>query len=232
MNQSPSLTRHLLAWTLGALFVVWATFIFLGYRTGEHEADELTDGHLASASSLLLSLRGGEFAPEPPSLTPKLAPAFKAHDYQQSMSVVIWDRSGKVLTHLGAAPIPEFDPGDGFATLNLGQPPEAWRVFSRWDEGQGRKVMVLLSVRERDELAEDIAEQIAAPGLWLLPVVALALGLAIRRGMKPLYELSHDVHSLDVRQARPLVDRWRHREFRATVVAINTLMERSPLRSR
>ena len=86
--------------------------------------------------------------------------------------------------------------------------------------------MVLLSVRERDELAEDIAEQIAAPGLWLLPVVALALGLAVRRGMKPLYELSHDVHSLDVRQARPLVDRWRHREFRATVVAINTLMER------
>ena len=48
-------------------------FIFLGYRTGEHEADELTDGHLASVSSLLLSLRGGEFAPEPPSLTPKLA---------------------------------------------------------------------------------------------------------------------------------------------------------------
>jgi len=44
--------------------------------------------------------------------------------------------------------------------------------------------------------------------------------------MRPLYELSHDVNSLDIRQARPLVDRWRHREFRATVVAINTLMER------
>ncbi|NPC58000.1 histidine kinase dimerization/phospho-acceptor domain-containing protein [Caenimonas soli] len=225
MNQ-PSLTRHLLAWTLGALLAVWGTFIFLGYRTGQHEADELTDGHLASASSLLLSFRGGEFIPEQPGRTPMLAPAFKAHDYQQSMSVVVWDRSGKVLTRSGTAPVPEFEHGQGFATLNLGQPPEPWRVFSRWDEAEGRKVMVLLSLRERDELAADIAEQIAEPGLWLLPVVALALGLAIRRGLRPLYELSRDVHSLDVRQAGPLVDRWRHREFRATVMAINTLMER------
>jgi two-component system sensor histidine kinase QseC len=222
----PSLTRHLLAWTLGALFAVWGTFIFLGYRTGQHEADELTDGHLASASSLLLSFRGGEFVPEQPNRTPLPAPAFKAHDYQQSMSVVVWDRSGRVLTHSGAAPIPEFEPGHGFATLSLGRPPQAWRVFSRWDEAQGRKVMVLLSLRERDELAADIAEQIAEPGLWLLPVVALALGLAIRRGLRPLYELSRDVRALDVRQAGPLVDRWRHSEFRATVMAINTLMER------
>ncbi len=42
--------------------------------------------------------------------------------------------------------------------------------------------MVLVAVRERDELAQDIAEQMIEPGLWLLPVVALALGLALRGG--------------------------------------------------
>ena len=34
-----SLTRHLLLWSLGALALVWASFVFIGYRTGLHEAD-------------------------------------------------------------------------------------------------------------------------------------------------------------------------------------------------
>lgn len=222
MNQ-PTLTRHLLAWALGALVLLWATFIALGYRTGQNEADELTDGQLATVTALLLSYAPGEFGPRAP---PALPPEVKAHDYQQSMTVVVWDRSGRMLTHAGAAPLPAFDPAEGFATLSLGQPPQPWRVFSRWDESRSRKVMVLLSARERDRLAEDIANQIAEPGLWLLPVIALVLGLAIRRGLRPLYELSRDVHALDIQHAARLEDRWRHQEFRATVVAINTLMER------
>ena len=39
-----------------------------------------------------------------------------------------------------------------------------------------RRITVPLELRERDELVDDIAEQMIEPGLWLLPVVALALG--------------------------------------------------------
>ena len=35
----PSLTRHLLAWALGALALVWVSFIAVGFQTGMHEAD-------------------------------------------------------------------------------------------------------------------------------------------------------------------------------------------------
>ena len=42
--------------------------------------------------------------------------------------------------------------------------------------------MVMLQLRERDELAQDIAGQMIEPGLWLLPVVSLALGLALWGG--------------------------------------------------
>ena len=52
-----SLTRQLLLWSLGALALVCGSFVFIGYQTGVHEADELTDGHLASVTSLLLNLR-------------------------------------------------------------------------------------------------------------------------------------------------------------------------------
>jgi two-component system sensor histidine kinase QseC len=222
----PSLQRELLAWTLGALVVVWAAFMLIGYRTGVEEADELTDGHLASVAALLLSQSGTVFEQRPDAATLGVAPSLKAHDYQQSLSVAVWDEDGMLLTRTGPAPMPSFDTPEGFATLSLGQPAQAWRVFTRWDEiGHVRKVAVLLSVQERDDLADDIAEQVATPGLWLLPAVALVLTLAVRRGLRPLLDLSARVRALDIHHAGRL-QAPPHAEFQAMVAAIETLGER------
>ena len=225
----PSLTRHLLAWALGALVLVWASFIAVGFRTGMHEADELTDGHLASVASILLSERGGQFVEQRDNGS-SITPDLKRHDYQQSMSIIVWNAAGQVVTRSGDAPAPPFETADGFIDLQLGDPPTRWRAFSLWDGQQrGRKVMVLLSLDGRAKLAWDIAEQVVEPGLWLLPVVALALGMAIRRGMNPLYELSRDVHALDVNQPAPLRPRHPQAEFEAVVDSINKLVERQHL---
>jgi two-component system sensor histidine kinase QseC len=225
-----SLMRHLLAWVLGALVLVWISFIVVGFRTGIHEADELTDGHLASLAALLLSQRNGVFTSDTDTSRVAMTghPDLKSHDYQQSMSIVEWDAQGHVLTHTGEAPIPAFSSAEGFADLQLGSPPVGWRSFSRWaPEGQPpRKVMVLLSTDERDDLANDIGQQVAEPGLWLLPVIALALGWAIRRGLRPLDALSRDVRELDVHQATPLRTQHPHEEFKAVVDSINTLVKR------
>lgn len=221
-----SLTRHLLAWALGALALIWLSFIAAGFRTGVHEADELTDGHLASVASLLLSERNGEFT-QRRDVGSTVMPELKRHDYQQSMSVVIWNAQGRPVTYSGDAPMPAFDTNEGFADLRLGSPPTLWRAFSQWDApDHTRKIMVLLSVKERDELAMDIAEQVIEPGLWLLPVIALALGLAVRRGLNPLYELSRDVHALDVHKPAPLTLRDPKLEFEAVVDSINQLVRR------
>ena len=59
----PSLLRHLLAWTLGALLVVWGSFVWFGWQTGVHESAELTDGHLASVASLMLAQQSTRFLP-------------------------------------------------------------------------------------------------------------------------------------------------------------------------
>ncbi len=222
-----SLTRHLLAWTLGALALVWASFIVVGYQTGRHEAGELTDGHLASVAALLLAERDGKFVAPAVSLAQTVPPELKNHDYQQSMSVVVWDAAGQVVTRTGAAPTPVFTASEGFETLRLGSPAVEWRSFSRWDGvAHQRKVMVLLSAPERDDLAQDIAEQIAQPGLWLLPVIALVLGLAIRKGLRPLYELSRDVNALDIHLSTRLRNPHPEVEFRAVVDSINTLTSR------
>lgn len=86
--------------------------------------------------------------------------------------------------------------------------------------------MVLLKLDERDDLARDIAGHMIEPGLWLLPVVALALGLALRRGLQPLYALSHDVAALDASSAQRLAPGHAWREFEPVVASINTLLDR------
>lgn len=223
-----SLMQHLLAWTLGALLVVWGSFIGLAYLTGMHESDELTDGHLASVVTLLVNQRSTDMSLGRAPATLSSRPDLRSHDYQQSLSIFIWDARGKLLTRSGDAPVPAFDHDEGFATLQLGEPAQGWRVFSRWDSqaGADRKVMAMLNLQERHELAEDIAEEIVVPGFWLLPVVALALGLAIRKGLQPLYALSREVDALDIDRATLLPNPHPHLEFQAVVQSINTLMAR------
>jgi two-component system sensor histidine kinase QseC len=222
----PTLTGHLLAWVMGGLLLVWASFVAVGWRTGQHEADELTDGHLASVAALMLAYRGGSFEAVAPPAKPVPAGSLRDHDYQRSMSVVVWDARGQVLARTGDAPLPDFAQPEGFATLDTQAGAPAWRAFSRWDAQRTRKVMVLLSVREREELAQDIAEQVTEPALWLLPAIALVLGLAIRRGLRPLYRLSQQVRELDIHDGRSLTPPTRHEELQSVVDAINTLVAR------
>ena len=223
---SPSLFRHLLAWTLGSLLLVWATFVYFAYRTGMHEADELTDGHLASVASLLLTQRVTSFAPAPNPAALSGTAKLRAHDYQQSLSVFVWDRDGTLVARTGEAPTPTFSESEGFETIAIGSPPVQWRSFSRWDGPvRGRRISVMLSLVEREGLAEDIAEQVATPGLWLLPVISLILIFAIRRGLQPLHNLSRQVHLLDIHRDTALRGPP-HQEFRGIVQSISNLIQR------
>lgn len=229
MMKSRTLTNLLLAWALGTLLLLWAIFVYLGYQAGQHEADELTDGHLATVAALLLSLENpGKSSSDGTVFAKPLKSrqALKAHDYQQSLSAVIWNKDGLVIGRIGRVPELSFDSPDGFALMKMGPKQQAWRSFARWDEAGARRIMVLIQDDERNALAADIAGQISEPGWWLLPLMLLALGLAIHRGLKPLRELSNEVHGLEVQHPRPLAAKSRHKELRAAVDAINRLVNK------
>jgi two-component system sensor histidine kinase QseC len=231
-DRQASLTLRLLLGVLGMLLLVWAGFFAVGHRTGIHEADELTDGHLAGTAALLLMLdlppfmqsslesnRQANINMARPALD-----SLKYHDYQFSLSVVVRDAAGHLLARSGEAPVPAFAARDGFADLQLGTPSTAWRSFSQWDASHSRQVMVLVKVEEREALAEDVAVQLAEPVLWLLPVVALVLGAAILRGLRPLQALARDVEALEVDQTTRLQARHPYREFNSVVRSINRLV--------
>jgi len=231
-GRQASLTHRLVLGVLGALLLVWAGFFVVGHRTALHEADELTDGHLAGTAALLLALDLPPFSQKP--LEPdrqahlnKGRPALdslKTHDYQFSLSVLVRDAGGHLLARSGEAPVPPFAEQGGFADLLLGTPAVPWRSFSQWDGAHSRQVMVLVKIEEREELAQDVAGQLAGPALWLLPVVALALGAAILRGLRPLQALSRDVEALEGDRAARLQAMHPYREFNSVARSINRLL--------
>ena len=231
-GRQASLTRRLVLGVLAALLLVWAGFVAVGWRTGMHEADELTDGHLAGTAALMLTLDlppfvKGAVTPDRQAslnLARQSLPSLKRHDYQFSLSVLVRDAGGHLLARSGEAPLPPFTARDGFADLLLGTPATPWRSFSQWDAAHSRQVMVLVKVQEREDLAKDVAVQLTEPGLWLLPVVALALGAAILRGLQPLQALSRDVEALEVDKAARLQARHPYREFNSLVRSINRLV--------
>ncbi len=219
-----SLTRRLVLWALAALVLVWACFVAVGYQTSIHETGELTDGHLAGTAALLVNLNLPTFVDNASQTARPVIPTLESHDYQPSLSVLVWNASGQLLTRSGEAPLPAFNPQAGFANLQLGQPAVAWRSFSHWDNTHSRQVMVLVKAEDLDETAADVARYLAAPGLLLLPIVALALGAAIWRGLQPLQALSRDVANLEVGRAGRLQARHPYREFNSVVHAINQLV--------
>ena len=222
---STSLLSQLLAWSMAALALLWLGFVIAGYRSGLVETEELTDGQLASVAALLIDSGSPGLALLP--TTVAAHNALRSHKYQVPLSVVVWDDSGRLLLHSGSAPLPEFHQDEGYASLLLGLPPQPWRAFARWRSSEPRhRVMVLISESERSGLAWDIASQVATPGLWLLPALALALGLAMRRGLRPLQALSSDLHMLEVQHGQGLSDAHPEREFSEIVAAINALVER------
>lgn len=221
---SPSLVRHLMLWMLGALVLIWGCFVVWGYLAGVEESEELTDGHLASVAVLVLNWNVQSDVAKHSATALQTRPGLRAHDYQESLSVVLWNAQGHLISRTGNAPQPAFDIAQGFATLKLGEQGE-WRSFTQWNSAQTAKLTVMISLAERDALADDIAMQMIEPGLWLLPVIVVAVGLAIRRGLKPVNDLAHEVARLDLTRDQRISSQHVLRELEPMVNSINTLLD-------
>lgn len=223
-KQLPPLWRHLWAWALGALLVVWMTLIAVAWYTGHHEAEEITDGQLVAASRLWLHAARGAQKVE---VVPLNLPPVKA--YVLELAVLQWE-GGRLITDThGLAPGLGFGvpPAPGLSTVTHQGPgePVAWRMYVGETAEGDRRVAVLMDMVHRYDLGRDVAEHVARPALLVLPLVALVLWWAIRRGLRPLDQLSSDVAALDGFAGQRLDTQHRFREFSSTVAAINTLVD-------
>jgi two-component system sensor histidine kinase QseC len=247
------LWRYLWAWALGAVVALWLLLAGLAYSTGYHEAEEISDGLLVSAAQLLLSQPLDKplmeslkppltvpGAPQPPAAHQAALPAalgeHPPNAYAPEFHVLVWQDERLVWDSHGVhdqwptrLPL-----GHQTLRLTLQGVAQDWRVYVAESAGATestgaaplRRVAVFLDPARRDALAADIAEHILLPALVFLPLVALVLATAIRRGLLPLQRLSGKIAALDVDAGQTLVPKQPYRELGVTVQSINALVLR------
>ncbi len=246
-TQDRSLWRYLWAWALGAVVALWMLLAGLAYSTGYHEAEEISDGLLVSAAQLLLSqpldhppsealkpplTTSG--APKPPAAHSAALPAaliqHPPNAYAPEFHAVVWQDERLVWDSHGVqAQLPmRLALGHQTLGLTLQGVSQDWRVYvaESTDVSAVRRVAVFLDPARRDALAADISEHILLPALVFLPLVALMLASAIRRGLLPLQRLSGKIAALDVDAGQTLVPQQPYRELGVTVQSINALVLR------
>lgn len=219
------LWRYLWRWTLGALLVVWLILIAVAWNTGLREGKQFSDGQMASVARVWLAAPAQAAPPE----------AFQvpdvAHEYAQEIEVLAWE-NGRLVTdtrqmasRLDVAALPS----QGFANVSvrMADGAQSWRAYAT-ELTQGalhRRVVVLMQLKQRYELGKDLAEHVATPAILLLPLIALVQWWTIRRGLRPLEQLSSEVAALDVFAGQRLGTQHRFREFASSVHAINSLVD-------
>jgi two-component system sensor histidine kinase QseC len=219
------LWRYLWSWTLGALLVVWLILIAVAWNTGLREGKQFSDGQMASVARVWLAAPAQATPPEP------LQVPDVAHEYAQEIEVLAWE-NGRLVTdtrqmasRLAIATLP----AQGFANVSvrMADGAQSWRAYAtELTQGERhRRVVVLMQLTQRYELGKDLAEHVATPAILLLPLIALVQWWTIRRGLRPLEQLSSEVAALDVFAGQRLGTQHRFREFASSVHAINTLVD-------
>ena len=242
-----SLWRYLWAWALGAVVALWFLLAGLAYSTGYHEAEEISDGLLVSAAQLLLSLPVDAPLSEALKATlpkPDVSKPFSASQaalpkalaqhlpnaYTPEFHVLVWQDERLVWDSHGVqAQLPtRLSLGHQTLGLTLQGISQDWRVFVGESTGGDsvRRVAVFMDPAGREALAADISEHILLPALVFLPLVALMLASAIRRGLLPLQRLSGKIAALDVDAGQTLVPLQPYQELGVTVQSINALVLR------
>lgn len=203
---TPSLQARLLALALGATALVWGATVAVTWIDARDEIDEVMDAHLAQAASLLIVQLGEELE----DIELEHAPAL--HRDARAVAFQIWAHGRRLRLHSANAPATRLGPRrEGFSDRTIDG--QRWRVFTAWDRSRD----FLVHVGERSELRTSLARRmvagIVAPLLVALPLLALLLWLAVRRGLRPLQQLAGEVGrrrpeslaALDARAPREVV---------------------------
>ncbi len=234
----PSLGGNLWRWTLAALAAAWLALMLASYFAGLHEAGEIADGHLASAANVLLQLPTiGRSGGDPPSgvalnddFEGQLIPSGRHLKLARSVAVLVWEHGQLVSDTRAPEQRGNLDFPDGYATTvvypGLDRAPHRWRSFSAQRPDGTRRVTAMVDLDQPTRIVREVTFTIARPSLVVLPLVALLLWWAIRRGLRPLHDLSKRVGALDMHKSDRIDESHGFAEFASTVSAINALIGR------
>jgi two-component system sensor histidine kinase QseC len=219
--------------------VVWAVAVWVSYEKALHEADELLDGQLVQATELLRAQIRHE-----DDLWGKTAPNSEDNDkhdddavghwatealhydaslpYSQNLTFVISDSQGIRLRSANAPNIPT-TLKQGITNIDL--PNEHWRVLTVL-HAPDLRIQAAHLRDTREKAALEVAQQVALPPLFALPLLIGLVYLAVRRGLQPLNVLADTVANRSADHLDPIVQPNTPNEARPLLNAINQLLAR------
>ncbi|WP_430390583.1 ATP-binding protein [Dyella sp. 20L07] len=237
MNQHPASLRTRLTWLIIAVMV--AVLIPLGwisYRRELREMNELLDGRLAQAGRTLGTLIAhGELPLRDPDL-PNIAQNGDAHhhgvvvsvhprNYEPEVGFQAYEPNGELIaatSNLADLPAPTTDER-GFRDIQ--HEGRLWRTFTL----QNRANLVI-RIGERSDNRLDIARGLVIehtlPLLIGLPLLALLVSLAVKRGLRPVSLLTEMLDRRTPGSRKPMPANYAPSEIKPLIVALNQQLER------
>lgn len=235
---NPLSLRGRLRWMIIAVLV--AVLLPLGlysYRSTLKETRELLDGRLAQSARTLdvLIQNGGADAARAPGQGPLVVPVIgrqaeeqlmHGRTYESEVGYQVLDLHGRMhltTANLAQLPLPH-TLISGFQ--NYFFEGYGWRVFTLVDDANG----VVIRMGERDDSRRDITHALSVDlGLTQLiglPLLALLVGWAVGRGLRPLQRLTEALASRAPGSRQPIQLGRAPQELQPVVDALNSQLER------
>lgn len=217
-----TLQRRLLQLLLVGAPLIWAVAVGFALWRANFEVNELFDTQqvrLAQQVAGLLPSARLDGAPRPP---PAAAAGGAAE--LDDLSIAVWNAQGdRLLADREGAALPFDADARGFVDRVLGG--ESWRIYYLPGNGAWR-VAVGQKAEERRELLRDLLASQLLPWLLMLPVLLAALAAAVRRGLRPVREIAHQVQVRRADSLAPLALADAPAELRPLLAAMNDLFAR------
>ncbi|MEP7262019.1 MAG: ATP-binding protein [Usitatibacter sp.] len=217
-ERHPSLRGRLITLLVAGIGLVWAGIGIATYFDARYHSGRIFDAQLAEYSEVLAAVAGHEVY-EIAGKTTSLD-----HDYGQTSTYQVYSRAGDLLLRSHAAPLSPIALSDGFSDEQVAG--ERWRAYRRVDMENDFVIIVAHRQDERDALVRDFAVRLLAPFALGLPLVALAIWLAVARALVPLVRLARDVGLRGVDRLAPVDATEAPREIVPLVDALNHLFAR------
>jgi two-component system sensor histidine kinase QseC len=218
MARRTSLRRSLLVLLLAGTSVVWVAIAIATYFDARIHTGRIFDAQLVEYSAVLAALTGHE-AHE---ITGE-SQTFE-HDFGQASTYQVFSLTGSLLLRSNSAPEAPLAAQDGFSDVTVAG--TRWRAFRRVDAENQFVIIVAHRVDEREALVLDFALRLLAPILLGLPLIGVALWVAVSRAVAPLERLADEVRGRKADRLSPLAAEHAPEEVAPLVAALNQLFER------
>ena len=222
-----SLRRGLTTWLCAAVAGVGAICVVVGNWQAHRETQSQLDYQMEQVAHILAGQDFTAHRQPNPSEGPLLPRVHIHHDNEDDLIVVVRDSSGGLLyvsrsnRHIPGGLLPPTE-ALGFQIRDFGQ--GEYRVFSA--ESNGLKIEVAQSMDVIREAEGGVALATLLPMVLLLPVLALVIGVVIRRQIKPLDDAAAALAHRPAASFEDLPVANLPAEVRPLVDEINRLMRR------